>query len=350
MSHKALTSGTPEVKNEFNKGSKACEVEIKFLVPENPPGCIDFSAFNKIHKTFADRHWIKSSNEKLLLTRQLDTPDKALLNSGRSLRIRAECENADPATIQTPDICLKMGASQDKSGALRRSEYEAKIKKFDRVDFKPLLKEYPEDQFPEIHNALKDIHPEEMKEFFRIECIRRRLVVEFPESITGLKGKRFVGELLLDDVAFVLDVPGLEKPLLFHHDLEVEMEPLYQPCAYDKNPNAKNYVSSPLTPEQELKAMTAASKAIQRAADGVLIINTKSKANRGFEQLAKTEELLKSFLQPNLNAQPTRAVVCAFIGRLLSGNNDKPHHHLDKDFGPLINAGYRRFVPHLNAA
>lgn len=342
MSQKALTQTGYSVNlpAAFNaKAKDTRETEHKFLVPEHPPGQVDLSIFQKIESYFAP--WAKSTQSKILLTRQLDTYDKALLATGTTLRARAECRENNLRKVSQPDVCLKMGGHQDSTGALVRGEFEARIKDFKHVDLQPLFDKYPADQFPEVHAALSGIKSENLHEFFMIDCRRRRILVEFPEDVTGLTGKRFVGELLLDDVAFLLDKKfGLPYPVMFGRDLEIEMEPVYEACAYDLNPNAHTIVSSPLTAEEETQAMMAASREIQKASGNILMVNTVSKASRGFDYLER--EVMASNLgkrmQPyQANGEKISHIQPAFRYHASGVSNDnKPHHYLNTDFGHIF--------------
>ena len=339
MTNKALThNGTQSLKTLFNgEAHDPSEVEIKFLVPRRPDNTPDKSVFDRIHKNFAALDWIKTTNRKTLYTRQLDTHDMALLAQGTTVRVRGESRTNSFSDVATPDVCVKFGKSQDDSGALRRSEFEARIADFKRVDFHPLFKKYPKDEFPELHVALDGAKENDLREFFRIECIRTRYLVEFPEDVTGIKGKRFVGELLLDDVAYVLDVPGLPYPLIFNHDLEVEMETMFKPCDYDTNPEAVKYVSSPMTAAESQAAMLAASKQIQAAAGGVLMANTVSKAERGFDKLPHALACLQNFISKNPATPHKRSITSAFVAADVAANDDKkPHDRLDTDFSYVI--------------
>lgn len=343
MSHKALTtgSGTPDLARTFtDEASRVRELEVKFLIPERPPGHVDLSVFQRIERYFTEQNMVRSAALKRLLSRQLDTHDRALYEQGQTLRSRGECLNGDIKSVEHPDICFKTAGTQDDSGALRRGEYETRINRFDQVDIGSLLGAYPKNEYPELHKALGSYKPSELQEFFRIDCIRRRLLVEFPESVTGLKGKRFVGELLLDDVAFVLDTKGLKSPILFGRDLEVEMEPMYAACAYDKDPNAAETISSPLTEDEENRAMTAACHQIQKASGGILLINTKSKATRGFEYHEREvmQSPLGTRLVPNdrIDGKKSR-IQPAFIFAAGNDNNGgKPHYLLNNDFGAIL--------------
>lgn len=339
MTHKALTpSGTPSLKPQFNgHASDVCEVEIKFLVPKLPNNKPDKSIFDRIHNNFASLDWIRTSSKKTLYTRQLDTHDMALLAVGTTVRVRAESKTNDIADVSTPDICVKFGKSEDDNGALRRSEFEARMEDFQRVDLHPLFKKYPKDEFPELHTALEGVKEKNLREFFRIECIRTRYLVDFPEDVTGIKGKRFVGELLLDDVVYVLDAPGLPYPVIFNHDLEVEMEAMFKPCDYDTHPDAAKHISSPMTKEEADAAMAAASAQIQKASGGVLTINTVSKAERGFEKLPHALECLQNLLLKNPATPKKRNITSAFMATGKAANDDhKPHHSLDTDYGYVV--------------
>ena len=229
---------------EFNKRSqRASEVELKFLVPNR-----DRAVFQQIEQYFSDRDWIRLSRKNAhLLTRQLDTPDRQLLEKGTTLRIRGSCRNDNLREIESSDVCLKTGKTTDASGAIRRGEYEARTRRFTELGLPRLLARYPKEDFPELHDAVKGIRARDLREFFRIDCYRDRYVIELPEEVTGIKGKRFAAELILDDVAYVMDIPGLKMPLIFYHDLEVECETLFKPCDYDEHPDASKFVSSPMT-------------------------------------------------------------------------------------------------------
>ncbi|MDB5492019.1 MAG: hypothetical protein JWO78_1868 [Micavibrio sp.] len=338
MTNKALThNGTSHLKPQFNgEASDVCEVEIKFLVPKRPDNTPDKSIFSLIQNNFRSLGWIKTTERKTLYTRQLDTHDMGLLALGTTVRVRAESKSHDLSDISTPDVCIKFGKSEDDNGALRRSEFEARIADFHRVDLHPLFKKYPKDEFPELHTALEGVKEKDLREFFRIECIRTRHLVDFPEDVHGIKGKRFVGELLLDDVVFVLDAPGLPYPIIFNHDLEVEMEALFKPCDYDTHPDAGKYISSPMTAAESGLAMANASAHIQKASGNVLTANNMSKAERGFITLPHALECLQDSVLRNPATPKKRHITSAFVATDKAANDSKPHHNLDTDFGYVV--------------
>ena len=141
----------------------------------------------------------------------------------------------------------------------------------------------------------------DLREHFRIDCRRNRYVVELPESVTGIKGKKFFGELILDDVAFVMDLPGRAEPLIYHRDLEVECEVLFKPCSYDANPEAaKAFVSSQnLTKEEVDMGLSAIKRLLDQASNHRLMPNSESKAERGFTNLDAVMASMREFLAVN---------------------------------------------------
>ncbi|MGZ9097302.1 MAG: CYTH domain-containing protein [Micavibrio sp.] len=372
MSHKALTprSGRnlPDAKPSFNEAATdVSEIEMKMLVPQLPNGQINKAVFSDIKNYFQKLGWIKSANEVVrfqadeqptgrgaLLTRQLDTPDMELYKKGVTLRIRGHCPDGNIKNVRTADISVKFGATQDASGALRRSEYEAVIDDFGRIDFAPLRKKYPKKDYPELHEALKGIRPDHLVEFHRPDVLRNRYLVEVPEDVTGLKGKKFFVELLLDEVSFVFD-PKPQKsrdksqrlpkegPIVYHVDLEVETEVMFKPCAYDDNPAAKNYVSSPMTKDELNQAMSALQKHLQDSTGGILKVNKYSKAERGFYHFQKMYEELKDYVELNTRLSHKGRVQSAFSIKANPDNDNAPgtpreklHHRLSHDFGPYI--------------
>ena len=299
--HQGRTGENSEsVAGAFNKRSaKATEIELKFLVRNN-----DIGVFTSIETYFAQRSRIRSSfKNSHLLTRQLDTRDKKLFEKGKTtLRVRGTCLNNNFNAIKFADLCVKAGKSKDKSGAIRRGEYEAPIPDFNKAGFEEIFRKYPEDEFPELHKALEGINPKELREFFRIDCYRDRYVIELPEALHGLKGKRFVAELIMDDVAYVMDIPGLKRPLIFYHDFEVECEALFKPCSYDQNPDAGKHVSSPLTQDELDHCMTVMKRELENAAQGQIVENELSKAERGFDEQDKVIMHIIGYIEANETA------------------------------------------------
>lgn len=324
----------------FNAASaKSREVEIKFLVPQPDDGGVDYQVFRDIKEFFQKNEWTKFSKENhLLLTRQLDTPNQDLLQKGVTVRIRGNCANNNLRKIPTPDICVKMGKTLDESGAVHRGEFESRIPNFEHIDLRPLLDKYPKEDYPQLHEALEGLKPSTLREFFRIDCIRHRYLVEFPEEVTGLKGKRSVVELLLDDVAFVLDLaPGKRPPLVFHHDLEVEFEALFKPCDYDFNPNAKNYVSSPMTADELKKLMAIVRDQTMLASGNTLQPNSKSKAERGFENLEETLSMLHDYIETSACVPKKARVQSAFaMSANPASEKEELHTHLHRDLGQIL--------------
>lgn len=308
----------------FNERSTdVSEVEIKFLVQKDSS-----EAFANIKSYFVDKGWIRKSLEGYhLLTRQIDTPKRALLDSGTTLRIRANCNNADLTQTRTADICLKTGKTRDASGAVRRGEYEVHTDHFwGALDLEALKNKYPADKYPELHDSLQNRKPQHFREFFRIDCLRDRYLIELPEEETGLTGKRVVAELILDDVVFVLDAPGLPNEIVFHADQEVECELMFKSCAYTDGPSG-SISSSPMSKEEANIAMDAIKRNILAAGGGQLVENPDSKAERGFHFLEKWSEKLKNWVGVDMDVPPIRrkrSIVPLFHAHATGANDNQP--------------------------
>jgi len=356
MTHKALTtpvSGTPDdLTASFNaEAKKTCEIEMKFIVPSNEDDTVNHAVFDSVKKFFADLNWIKIQKENnRIVTRQADTVDRALLQAGNTLRLRGGCEDGNIHNISSVDICLKTSKTLDKSDAMRRGEYQTGTDDFEHFVLDKLRTAYPQEKYPEVYKALEGIKDSQLREFFRIDCIRHRYVLDVPAEVVGLDGgKKFAAELLLDDNAFVLDVPGLDYPLVFHHDLEIECESLFKQCEFDSSPYAAKYISSDLNEEETDRAMAAMRDKIQEAAGGGLIINFMSKAERGFKYLDETLERLRDYVEANKRLTRNNTVQSAFTvsaSGVPANDNEKLHYFLNRDFGPILRErGIARYNP-----
>lgn len=334
--------GSARPKRHFNASAKGVhEVEIKELVIDN-----DRSVFDKIERFFADSGYIRlTAKNKQLQTRQLDTINRDLLKIGKTLRIRGECVDGDLTHVAEADICLKDDKTTTESGAVKRNEYEARIRSFETITLRPLLEKYTKADHPDLHRTLHALRVRDLREHFRIDCIRNRYVVELPEEVTGIKGKKFFAELILDDVAFVMDLPGRKEPLVFHHDLEVECEVLFKPCSYDANPEAaKAFVSSPDLTKEEVDMGLRAIKALLKHASGDrLTYNTESKAERGFTNLDTTLASIREFLAANEPAasQNNHGVTSAYAVAKKPAVNDNraPAPEATEEAAPLKATG-----------
>ncbi|MBU0800024.1 MAG: hypothetical protein KKA05_03390, partial [Alphaproteobacteria bacterium] len=124
------------IKAAFNARAKSVhEVEIKELVIGN-----DRSVFDKIERFFVDAGYVRlAAKNKPLQTRQLDTINRDMLKLGKPLRIRGECLNGDLTRVDQADICLKDNKTTTDSGAVKRNEYEARIRSFETATLRPLL-------------------------------------------------------------------------------------------------------------------------------------------------------------------------------------------------------------------
>lgn len=316
------------------EAGKAREIEHKFLLPDD-----DLSVFPAIKSHFDGKGYTRIRHEdKQLLSRQIDTADRRLAAKGVTLRLRGTCTNGNLGRVAPTDICLKTGKTTEESGACARGEYEAGVPDFNTVDFAVLFRKYPPRKFPELRQALKGIREEDCREFFRIDCIRSRCVVELPPAVTGLdKGSRAAGELILDDVAYVLDVPGMRKPLVFHHDGEVEFELLFKPCAFDTSPDKALYVSSPLSREERNRAMTGIRREIAAAAGGRLLDNDRSKAERGFAALDTALASLQSFVEAAAAGAGRKGVLPAVFSLNAAGLAEpRIHRRLPPSCGEIL--------------
>lgn len=317
--------GSSRPKGHFNSSAKGVdEIEIKELVIDN-----DRSVFPKIERSFVEAGYVRLMHKnKALQTRQLDTINRDMLKLGKTLRIRGECEDGDLSHVAIADICLKDEKTTTASGAVKRREYEARIRSFETATLRPLLEKYPKSEHPDLHKTLHALRVRDLREHFRIDCIRNRFVVELPEELTGIKGKKFCAELILDDVAFMMDLPGRKEPLVFHHDLEVECEVLFKPCSYDANPEAaKEHVSSPdLTKEEVDMGLRAIKKLLDETSGHRLSYNTESKAERGFRELDSTLTAIREFLAANEQApgQSHHGVTSAYAIAKRGANDNQP--------------------------
>lgn len=318
--------GRSRPKKDFNSSAKGVdEVEIKELVIDN-----DLSVFPKIERFFIESGHVRLMHKnKALQTRQLDTIDRQLEKLGKTLRIRGECEDGDLTHVAVADICLKDEKTMTASGAVKRREYEARIDSFETIVLYPLLSKYPKSEHPDLHKTLKGMKIRDLREHFRIDCMRNRYVVELPEELTGIKGKKFFAELILDDVAFVMDLPGRKEPLVYHRDLEVECEVLFKPCSYDANPEAaRAFVSSPdLTKEEVDMGLTAIKMLLDQSSGHRLEANAESKAERGFTNLDRVLASIREYLAMN-DQQPAHSngVTSAFAiaSRQVANDNAQP--------------------------
>lgn len=272
----------------IHRGAEVSEIELKFLARDDDP-----DLFRRLTSYFEQRGWIGHRRENVhLITRQLDTPTLELYANGTTVRMRAECEEDDiERLLTTPDICVKTGKTVDPSGAVRRGEYEVETGSFEQPLFQTLHEKYPEGDYPELYLALKGVEASGLLEYFRIDCARNSYLIELPPEETGLDGKRFVAELEIDDVLFVLDIPGLPEPFAFHYDREIECETKFQPPNHDDSCDQDLY-SSPLTAEETDRGMAAMRDHILAAAGGgKLVPNYESKAERGFNALLRLLEM-----------------------------------------------------------
>lgn len=266
----------------FNQcAADTSEVELKFIAARNDP-----ELFQRMVSYFEERGWLRYINDdKQLLTRQLDTPERDFRKHGDStVRVRARCKDADLGLTDNADICIKSGKTEDASGAIRRTEYQARIAHFENPDFSTLRDRYDPADHPELHGLLDKVDPLKLREYFRIDSLHRRCVIELPEDQTRLEGKRFVAEIVLDDCVFLAsDENGALLPI--HRDQEVESELLSKPDDYDTHPLAPDTHSSELTEDEANRAMHVLKHHIMAAATDTLVPNSVSKAERGMKAL-----------------------------------------------------------------
>lgn len=346
-------NGPNVIKPTFNARSKGVhEIEIKALVIDN-----DRSVYDQIERFFASEGLTRlSAKNKQLQTRQLDTLDRAMQKIGKTLRVRGECTDGNLNKVMEADICLKDEKTMTAAGAVKRNEYEARIRSFETATLRPLLEKYPKEDYPDLHKTLHNVRVRELREHFRIDCIRNRYVIELPEELTGIKGKKFFAELILDDVAFVMDLEGRKEPLVYHHDLEVECEVLFKPCSYDANPEAaKAFVSSQdLTQAEVDQGMRVIKALLDKASGNRLAPNQDSKAERGFNELDKTLASIREFLTANDNRLPGNRLTPAFTvsaGKPANENDkpaeDAPAQSGERDYGSRLHKHLPRNMAHV---
>lgn len=265
----------------------AVETELKFLATDSHP-----DLFIRTIGYFLERGMVMSSLEnRLLHTRQFDTPDRQLGSRATSLRIRGTMTDSGGDTYETPDICFKAQPIMGKSGALRRGEWETPIDHFypDHPPVQKLLDHYDPSQHPLLHQHLGNINPADLQEMFRIQDKRSRYVVRVGADETGI-GKDAYVELILDNVYFMAyDHHTKNKnviPLhIIGHDKEIECEILFKPCKYDSQAGLEKFVTPRLTDDETEKVMDVMRAHILRATDHRVEPNIISKAERGFTYL-----------------------------------------------------------------
>lgn len=289
----------------FERSSNPYEVELKYLAkdPNVFPAIhtklqkSGFVAYSKIHSV-GDR------DARMLLSRQLATHDDKMKTRGVSIRIRGSSDGTFEGTVK-PDICVKIELAPLENGEKNRLEYEARIDRFDRPDFGPLLEKYPLDQHPELKAALEGIQPSDLVEEFRIEAIRDRFVVGLPPERTGITGKTVYYELLTDNVAFIFDPKPCKeadgrrpeaKPIILAMDNELEVEILTEACEFDENPDKHKFVTPALTDREQSMAFRAIQSLIAKCSTpDALSLNNLSKCQRGQIAMEKlTERLIES--------------------------------------------------------
>jgi hypothetical protein len=207
--------------------------------------------------------------------------------------MRARCHDNNLNHTSLSDVCIKIGKEITNSGAVKRSEYEAHTKNFNDLDLKPLKKKYlsTKGEHKKLQKFLNSIEKKSLIEFFRIDVKRSRVIVELDENVTKIKGKRFCAEVILDDVAHIIDIPPSKKssthmPYIYNHDLEIEAEVLYEPCEYDTTPENAKYVTSPdMTPHEIEHCLNILKKELIKASSNKAYENTLSKCERGFIEL-----------------------------------------------------------------
>lgn len=323
-------SVTTEARKTFNKRARdVTELEAKFLVQSHAMDA-DLSLFTQIEDYFRKKGWIGPEQKDInLISRQLDLSDKSLLDEGHTIRVRGNCVDNDLAAIKRTDVCVKTG-KQNSDAGMNRGEYEDRIDDFWKPDLQALRDKYPIKDYPEIHDILDGVEPDDLVEFFRIDCNRQRFVVEFPDTVTKLKGKRFVGELMLDEIRYVLDHPALPVPIPFHYEMEVECEVLFKACAYDTNAeSAKMHSDLSLTKAETQQGMESVIRHIKTAANGRsqqerIKPTSDSKAERGFSALDRLETGMLKYVQKqapeHLDAVEKNLRKTGFLGTIFSNS------------------------------
>ena len=309
--------------------AEAEEIETKLLVEGRNP-----AAFFNAHRFLAVNNLIRSSMVGYhLLTRQLDLPDRALEKNGVTVRIRGQCIGGDLTKIAQTDICVKTAKILRAGGAVERGEYQARIPDFQTPVFDSLFEKYPAHKYPELRQALSGVRPDRLVEFYLIDCMRDRHVFNLHSGWTGLKqGRMFYGELLFDDVNFILSDShalarmGFTEPFIIGRDMEIECETLHKPCEYDSGADAPRHVSSALSREEADLARRRVRHIIEIAVRVPLHANELSKAERGFAAFDRFQRYRARHPQGSLvgfSPDATRDVVQSF-NRVADGGVIEP--------------------------
>ena len=316
----------PPVKSAFNHSAHpGVEEEVKWLAREDN---FDFSAISlndnlseaapvkipaslkKIQflpQVYFDlakslKKYIIGESVKELCTRQMeiinpDTMEFELGVQGFSLRFRGEMDAN--GNVVSADGCIKITRSENENGALIRGEFETEVSDFENPDieafFKDLKKKYPRKDHPDLHAMLGKIDLTRLKEAGRINCLRRRALVDLPPEITGIadngsEPKKFVAELQFDDVLNYIDsrvVSGLASPWVLKQDFEIEFEPHIRACEFDDAADKESKVSRNLTDNDIQKGELALIRLIEKAGGEKITRNLQSKASRLLNVLQK---------------------------------------------------------------
>lgn len=380
-------SAPQHLRPEFARVStKGLEVELKMLVappskslPYDEQLLHVIGVCRSILAEFDGRGTIMSRSKRdHLITFQLDTSDQDFHSLGQTIRIRGNCPDMDLTKIRTLDICVKTDDPKKKSarGPMWRGEFETKIDDKNIANALDKLRgKYPREEFPDLWAVLDNAKTKELREFFRIDCLRSRYLIkiddiegfvranpdheididgqmrriadvwqEIQDSGAALESKQCFAEMNFDFNAFVLDIPNLDSPVVFHWDAEIEAEIMFKACAYDNNPDKHKHISTPMTKIETLLMMAALDHRIKGAApEGALVKNSASKADRGFANLNRKMPQLQKHLKPNLKGLPHEdTLVHAFVAAdcdphgNLADSARKIHHLMEEDFGPIL--------------
>ena len=276
------------------------ERELKRLTLDGQPETM----YVVLNRFYANKMVNTHSGETQLLTSQRDTRDRVLLQMGGSLRTRASIVWTPQPTIKKADVCIKVRRPTDAAGSMMRSEFERRTDDFFGNDLRVLTEKYnPGDAAnSDLYRTLSAIGDQPLFEHFRVDTLRNRYVIHIPNEDIGLSAdQNFYGELLLDRVRYVMDLPQVNATIVFNPHCELEFEALMKPCDYNPTKESHRMYCQNLSEADVISGMSYAASIIDAVGGRRLITTDLGKAERGVQALDQVKAALSMHPSVEIN-------------------------------------------------
>lgn len=284
-----------------NLNKEPIEKELKELTEDGSPEALDMFIDDCKNGLVEGIDVLHSADSRIIITRQIDTPEGKLREQGIFLRIRGTYTK--DGHFVNPDISLKLPHYGEVG--VSRYEFETAISDPSIIDIAALERKFEEElkqgRLPQLRMALNIIKGviNELGEVFLLPVSRDTHIFGLDTSAIGYDDdKKFYGETVRDLINVVVRTPkGSFLVPMQEGSSELEVEPLDKICRYNSYPGNDRHICKNLDGMDEDLALLFIKDALApygERANTVVKSTTLSKSERGFQAVDKYRDLVAS--------------------------------------------------------